>query len=1109
MARTIIVKNTTGSEIDTTCGLKIEAGGEATIPFSFASRLEDCSDFVSELESGNLVINNSQRDLSYSEALDFITLANDVEINQVLSNTMVNSVEIAFLKGETLFGEISYFVDSFDNSDLIDGESTNFEVNTVSGYVSLIQGGSLSVLDVTKAQFDLGTFSNTESFNDVGGDGALRKEKLSAGAVTVLEDFEDLSNVSGAGSIAISQNSVTANIYEGTYSLDVSVDFSAENLDEEGIITIDLGAGGIDVSGDKFIRYYLLRKTDGALYSTLELEDDSGGTYLFDQRTAEILGSYQDMQELLTDSFSAAGTPTSLQDSGGASGTSTTFDIGTAGNDRLIVIMACDEHSGTANDLTDVTVDGKSCTKVVIAQNDSGAGNHLEMWYILESDLGSSNGSVTVALSGADSGWAFHIHLYYNAAQQAPSGYAINDEQTSSTTITTETQIAVQENYLVVACAGSGASGDMAAPGSPLSRVTDGPDPSSAVFGTSYVIESRNGSYNYTENFSSATNRGTMIAAAWPAVESGIDETALRYVKIHIQEDSTGQTILEVTGDSTPTDDIEHLWNFDGNYLDEVGEADGTPTSNITFDTGIFNQAIDVPGTTGERVSIGNLDLNVGDQLTFSVWIYPRSYNSEWARIISKTDGTAVDDHYWAFLLNNDGDPVLRLRTGTTTTELVGSTPVGLDEWTQLLAWYDGSEMRLYVNNVEDGSTSKTGNVATNSGIAAAIGNNPSGVGDRVFDGLIDQFTIWNKALNEDERDALYTAGLAINAELLNGITAEQTFTSPSSIDCERVKIEAYKQATEPNAPLYVGIANIFGTTLATGRLDVDDASTSAEEHFLTLDNTVTLTEGSQYLLLLRSESSAGKWLVPLVGGTGYTGGVLKVEGVEYAAYDIKFTLYTPAVVQSIYLDKLEVESESTYETTGTFTSRGINLGLVPDDLDTLTWTEVENGDTVQVRVRFAASEVGLSGASWSSYYSDPTGAANDLSGVSPNLWFQYEVSFTGGDSADSNVVKDVTLEYSITPGSGSATIISEQETCIQTPVKFSMVWVDEKGTGTANYYVSRDNKATWQSVPESQKGKFVAFTSDAGTQVNMKAVLTGNARLYGWALATDVEFEE
>jgi len=103
----------------------------------------------------------------------------------------------------------------------------------------------------------------------------------------------------------------------------------------------------------------------------------------------------------------------------GDTGTSTTLDIGTAGTDRLVVVFADDESTGIS--LTNVTVDTKGCNKVTEADNPDGAGNHQELWYCDEDDLGASNGSVTIAIVGGDGGWAVHAHLYTGVIQTGPT----------------------------------------------------------------------------------------------------------------------------------------------------------------------------------------------------------------------------------------------------------------------------------------------------------------------------------------------------------------------------------------------------------------------------------------------------------------------------------------------------------------------------------------------------------------------------------------------------------------------------------------------------------------------------------------------------------------
>ncbi|MFA5840702.1 MAG: hypothetical protein WC847_00275 [Candidatus Paceibacterota bacterium] len=201
--------------------------------------------------------------------------------------------------------------------------------------------------------------------------------------------------------------------------------------------------------------------------------------------------------------------------SSGVSGTSFSFDIGTAGTNRLIVIMASNESNGT--NLTNATVDGKNCNFVVTANNINGTGNHSEMWYCDEDNLGSSSGVVTVAISGGSLTWGVHAHLYTGAGQAGPTDFGIDNTSTLTST-TTVNGIDVLANGLVVMSAANGSSGTYDTWTSPLTERTDGPNPSSAVLATASDIEiTSQTNKTYIATASLSANRSTGIVASWPA----------------------------------------------------------------------------------------------------------------------------------------------------------------------------------------------------------------------------------------------------------------------------------------------------------------------------------------------------------------------------------------------------------------------------------------------------------------------------------------------------------------------------------------------------------------------------------------------------------------
>ncbi len=166
---------------------------------------------------------------------------------------------------------------------------------------------------------------------------------------------------------------------------------------------------------------------------------------------------------------------------------------------------------------------------------------------------------------------------------------------------------------------------------------------------------------------------------------------------------------------------------------DRQGNHDGTYVGPNSGDTGLplgGNGAARFDGYN-DYIDLGPMDLS-GNQLTLVAWFKADSFDDQTdARILSKTTGTSVSDHYWMLGTCLKGRQIrlrFRLRTGGGTTQL--EAPMGnilTGTWVFAAAVYDGAKMRLYKDGVLVGETSKSGNVATNPMVSAWIGDNPPG----------------------------------------------------------------------------------------------------------------------------------------------------------------------------------------------------------------------------------------------------------------------------------------------------------------------------------------------------------------------------------------------
>jgi len=291
-----------------------------------------------------------------------------------------------------------------------------------------------------------------------------------------------------------------------------------------------------------------------------------------------------------------------FQRASGSSGQSHSIDIGSAGNNRLVVVVACDESTGIS--LTNVTVDGKDCTKAGDeANNPDGLGNHQELWYILEETLGSSNGTVTVTCTGGDAEWATHVHVYYGVNQSTPYAFEVEKAITGETTISVE-NVSSLDGSVVIFSACQGTSGLTPSWTSPLTVRTNGPDPSSTDLATASNLEST-GQTNktYVCTWNAAFNRGTGIVAVWEPAETNegtLTSHPIAYNDLTTENSSRSDWVGAKWTKSSADDSIglQIQYRHEGSWdtvPDDVGT--GIPgNSNYNFQMGTFFCNLDFAG---------------------------------------------------------------------------------------------------------------------------------------------------------------------------------------------------------------------------------------------------------------------------------------------------------------------------------------------------------------------------------------------------------------------------------------------------------------------------------------------------------------------------------
>ncbi len=218
-----------------------------------------------------------------------------------------------------------------------------------------------------------------------------------------------------------------------------------------------------------------------------------------------------------------------------------------------------------------------------------------------------------------------------------------------------------------------------------------------------------------------------------------------------------GDTVLLMhfdNGSGSTTDD-ETSYGNDGTIVGAEwkcasDDSDYTPSGkgcSLEFD-GVDNR-INV-------ISSGSLNLNGKNEVTLVAWIYPIGGAETWHAIISKGTG-----QQYAITLNRPGTYIHfetnQMSGGSCGATNTNSGTVTLNDWNYVVATYNGSLKKVYINGVERASASCSLNFADNTQ-DLEIGRDGN---SEEFNGTIDEVAIYSKALSQEEIEALYDAGRA------------------------------------------------------------------------------------------------------------------------------------------------------------------------------------------------------------------------------------------------------------------------------------------------------------------------------------------------------------
>jgi len=214
-----------------------------------------------------------------------------------------------------------------------------------------------------------------------------------------------------------------------------------------------------------------------------------------------------------------------------------------------------------------------------------------------------------------------------------------------------------------------------------------------------------------------------------------------------------------VPGCVRPGSGLIDWWQGEGNASDSTGPHPGQ----------IFNGATFVAGQVGQAFSLNGTNQSV--QIPYSPGLAPAGFSIEtWVKPTRqiRLQGFVFGQVYGRQLVVQSGVGGLIVSFFVTDTNgafsgVSSSGVVPIGQWTHLAGTWDGANLKLYTNGVLARSAALQLPAIGDSGCPFSIGgiNNSCGYSGQYFPGLIDEVSLYNRALFPGEINAIYLAGSA------------------------------------------------------------------------------------------------------------------------------------------------------------------------------------------------------------------------------------------------------------------------------------------------------------------------------------------------------------
>lgn len=222
--------------------------------------------------------------------------------------------------------------------------------------------------------------------------------------------------------------------------------------------------------------------------------------------------------------------------------------------------------------------------------------------------------------------------------------------------------------------------------------------------------------------------------------------------------------------------DVLTLYPFDGNSNSVDGLADGMVSGIAAYAEGRVRQALSLNGSDNYVTLPASLPSAISDEITVSTWVNWKG-GKDWQRIFDFGNGT----NQYMFLTPKTGSYMrFAIKIGGSE-QIVQTAQLPVGQWVHVALTLGSGKASLYLNGEAKASASVTIKPSDFKPVLNYIGK--SQFNDPLFNGSVDEFRIYNRALGADEIQAMYKDSNAdsIIAQAQTVINAGQGYYSDES----------------------------------------------------------------------------------------------------------------------------------------------------------------------------------------------------------------------------------------------------------------------------------------------------------------------------------------